>query len=75
MWARFSTTYTGDPSGSIATISTLGYFSFKTLPTPDSVPPVPTPAKASICLPSNCSTNSGPVVNACTSGLAGFSNC
>ena len=51
---------TGDASGSIATISTLGYFSFKTLPTPDKVPPVPTPAKkASICLPSNCSTNSG----------------
>ena len=44
---------TGEASGSIATISTLGY-SLKTLPTPDKVPPVPTPAKnASICLPSN----------------------
>ena len=67
---------TGEASGSIATISMLGYFSFNTLPTPDNVPPVPTPAKkASISLPSNCSTSSGPVVHACTSGLAGFSNC
>lgn len=45
---------TGEASGSIATISTLGYSFLKTLPTPDKVPPVPTPAKnASICLPSN----------------------
>lgn len=36
---------TGEASGSIATISMLGYFSFNTLPTPDNVPPVPTPAK------------------------------
>ena len=55
---------TGDASGSIATISISGYCCLKTLPTPDNVPPVPTPAKkASIVLPSNCSTNSGPVVS------------
>jgi cysteine synthase len=34
---------TGDASGSIATISISGYCCLKTLPTPDNVPPVPTP--------------------------------
>ena len=67
---------TGESSGSIATKLISGYFSFKTLPAPLNVPPVPTPAKnASIVLPSNCSTNSGPVVNSWTRGFAGFSNC
>lgn len=36
---------TGESSGSIATKLISGYFSFKTLPAPLNVPPVPTPAK------------------------------
>ncbi len=54
---------TGEASGSIATISMLGYSFFRTLPTPDNVPPVPTPARnASIVFLLNCCNNSGPVV-------------
>ncbi len=55
---------TGEASGYIETISMLGYYFFRTLPTPDNVPPVTTPARnASIVFPSNCYNNSGPVVN------------
>ena len=53
---------TGDPFGSTAITSTLGFFSFRYLPTPLIVPPVPTPAIKISTSPSVSSQISGPVV-------------
>ena len=53
---------TGEEAGSTAITLIFGFCSFKYLPTPDIVPPVPTPATKTSTLPSRSSYISGPVV-------------
>ena len=54
---------TGDSAGSTATTRMAGFFSFRYLPTPLIVPPVPTPATKTSILPPVASQISGPVVS------------
>ena len=54
---------TNTASGSTATIFTFGFCSFRYLPTPESVPPVPTPATNTSTVPSVSCQISGPVVS------------
>ena len=51
-----------DPSGSAPTTLTFGFISLRYLPTPLTVPPVPTPHTNTVTLPRVCSQISGPVV-------------
>jgi hypothetical protein len=53
----------GESDGSTAIIFTSGFFSFKYLPTPEIVPPVPTPATNISTLPSVSFHISGAVVS------------
>ena len=54
---------TAEVLGSTATTLTAGFFSFRNLPVPVMVPPVPTPAKKKSTLPSVSAQISGPVVS------------
>ena len=65
---------TGERAGSTATTRRAGTRSFRTSPTPVTVPPVPTAATNTSIRSSVASRISSAVVRRCTSGLAGFSN-
>ena len=65
---------TGEADGSTATTLTPGLRDLRYLPTPVTVPPVPTPATKMSTLPSVSSQISGPVVRKWASGLAWFTN-
>ena len=54
---------TGDSAGSTATTLIPGFCSFKNLPAPEIVPPVPTPATKMSIFPLVCAQISGPVVS------------
>lgn len=64
----------GEADGSTATTLTPGLRDLRYLPTPVTVPPVPTPATKMSTLPSVSSQISGPVVRKWASGLAWFTN-
>ena len=51
---------------------TEGFWLLRKRPTPEMVPPVPTPATKWEIRPAVCSHSSGPVVAACEAGLAGL---
>ena len=51
------------PTGSASTICIFGLRSFRYLPMPLTVPPLPTPATNASILPPICSQISGPVVS------------
>lgn len=57
-----STVQHGEEAGSTAMIFTLGFCSFRYLPIPEIIPPVPTPATKMSILPSVSAHISGPVV-------------
>ncbi len=66
---------TGLSSGSTATTRRCGRRGFRTLATPVSVPPVPTPEMKTSSRPSVSRQISSAVVRRWISGLAGFLNC
>ncbi|OPZ67537.1 MAG: hypothetical protein BWY81_01262 [Firmicutes bacterium ADurb.Bin467] len=65
---------TGESVGSTATTSIFGFFDLRYPPAPVIVPPVPTPETKMSTFPSVSSQISGPVVEKCTAGFAGFVN-
>ena len=64
----------GDSAGSTAMTYTTGLRSLGTGQTPETVPPVPTPATTMSTLPSVSAQISSAVVRRCTSRLAGLAN-
>ena len=73
--AAFPPSSTGEDAGSTATIYTFGLCFFNARATPQTVPPVPTPATNTATSPSVSCQISSPVDRAWTSVFAGFSNC